>query len=306
MRLLLICLITFFALQANAQVYSAYKASMIYFVEIKKDSAKVEIYDDSHTRFVHKSFDDFIAMNATNPHKLIELEVRKGNYILKVRKDTNKRFKKIHLKSAASVDGKTLRNQYYLSHTSTLMLKLLDSLSGPNSRIYVDIYDRYRKVNINLTDNEYQTLVDKITDSLKVEINHLKNPSIDVYYQKSNSISKLDTLEIYNLLSKSNYKFTYSNYLLHKIAIARPEVLVAYIDTKPSNEKLVLRAIRDHRNFKEITKNVKETALSSKGKRKIVKQKSKRIISDISLGTAYLSIILVEIAALTALGIWIF
>ncbi len=138
------------------------------------------------------------------------------------------------------------------------------------------------------------------------EICHLKNPNIDLYYQKSDSITKLDTIEIYNLLSNSNYKFQYGNFILHKIAIDRPEILIAYIDLEPLNEKLVLRTIRNHNNFKEITKNVKETELSTKGKKKILKQKTKRILADIGVGTAYVTIILVELAAHTAFGIWIF
>jgi hypothetical protein len=46
--------------------------------------------------------------------------------------------------------------------------------------------------------------------------------------------------------------------------------------------------------------------ISTKGKKKIVKQKSKRIISDIAIGTAVITAILAYYAGLIALGIWIF
>lgn len=306
MKHILILLFTFFSVQAHSQLYKANKGWRVCFAEINNDSAHIEIYYNSPPDFIVKSFDAVIPLNDTDLNKPVELNVRKDNYILKVRKHNGKRFEKMHLKSCDSVDRTNFRNKSYSSYKRIQMMKLQDSLSGPDTLIRLDVNNIYREVNANVAEKVYTERVDEITDSLTAIIYHFKNSSIDLYYQKADSITKLDTIEINNLLSNSNYELYYSNYLLYKIALDRPEILIGYIDTKPLNEKLVLRKIRNHNNFKEITKNVKEAELSTKGKKKIVKQKSKRIITDIVVGAAYITIILVELAALTAFGIWIF
>ncbi len=93
-------------------------------------------------------------MNDTNFIKPVELSVRKDHYILKVRKHIDKRFEKIHLKPYESVDRTTIRNKSYSSHKRVQMMKLQDSLSGPDTLIRLDVNNIYRKVNVNLTENE--------------------------------------------------------------------------------------------------------------------------------------------------------
>lgn len=306
MKNILILFLTFFSIQAYSQIYKANKGWENYFVEIKNDSIHIEKYYYSYPDFVIKSFDEVIPLNDTKFNNTVVLKLMNNNYILKFRENIEKRFKKLHLKPYEAIGRTSIRNRYYSSHKRDEMIILQDSLSDPEILINMDINNIYRKVDVNLNEKEYSKRVDKITDSLTYEINKLKNSKIDLFYQKLDSITKLDSTEIYNLLSSSNYKFKYSKSLLQKIAFERPEILISYIDTEPENEKLVLRSIKNHHNFKEITKSVKNTKLSTKGKKKIVKQKTKRILTDIGLGTAYITIILGELAGLIAIGIWIF
>ena len=134
----------------------------------------------------------------------------------------------------------------------------------------------------------------------------LKNPIVGSYYNKIDSIALLDSNDVFKLLSKANYKYYYGKFLLYKLAEKNPELLIQYIDKNPLNKKAILLAIRNHNNFKEITKNIEEADLTSKGKKQITKQKSKRVITDVGIGTVYFTVVISEVALLTAFTIWIF
>jgi excinuclease UvrABC helicase subunit UvrB len=306
MKILLILILSFLSIQAYSQLYRANKGGTIYFTEVRNDSAKVEIYHISRYEFVRKAFNDVIPLIGNDSIKTAFLTKRHDNYILTVKDRFSKRWRKIRLKPSESDNRRTLRNQSYSCYQEIRMRKLEDSLSGPYTRIRITVNDIYRRSDVGFAEQDYSELVDKITDSLTAVISQLKNPEIDLYYQKTDSITLLDTDEINNLLSNANYQFQYSNYLLYKVALERPKTLIDYIESNPANKKLVLRAIRNHNHFKEITKSVKRTEYSSKGKKEIVNQKQKRIMKNVGTGAANITLILLEFAGFVALGIWIF
>jgi hypothetical protein len=107
-------------------------------------------------------------------------------------------------------------------------------------------------------------------------------------------------------LTEVDYKYKYGQFLLYKISLYSPECLIHYADKNTENKKTFLHAIKEHNEYSQIVKKVKETQLNTKGKKEIVKQKSKRIIEDAAIATLYITLILVEIAAFVLVVIWIF
>jgi hypothetical protein len=302
----MILFLSFFPTLAFSQGFRGESGDKTYFVEIKNDSALVEAYYYKRPDFVIKYFDAIVALNDKNSENKVQLLKKGLQYVLEVRKPNSTQFEKVRLKSDESRSGRILRNNSYSSEKRMLVGKLADSLSGPQEYIRVDVHNTYRKIDNHLEENDYKARVDNITDSLTAEIHRLKSPSIDSIYQKFDAVAQLDSAVIVSFLSTEEYRHHYSRHILHNIAIERPELLIAYLDTKPSNKKRILSSIKYSPRLEEITRSVKNTELSSKGKKKIIRQKSNRTMGDILAGAAYATIVLAEVAGLVALGVWIF
>ena len=103
------------------------------------------------------------------------------------------------------------------------------------------------------------------------------------------------------MLAEAKYNFYYSDYFLRKLAEAKPEVLIAYIDKNPPNKKTVLKAIKNHRYLKEIVANVKKTEIDTKAKKLIKRQKTKQNIEDVAIATGIITLLVGEVVLIVLL-----
>jgi hypothetical protein len=153
--------------------------------------------------------------------------------------------------------------------------------------------------------NEYKSLVDQKMDPICAEIIRNKDPRIDLYYKKIDSLQYMDSTAVFELLSNTNYELYCGQYLLKKIAREKPGLLIYYIDKNPRNKDTLLRSIRNGNNDKEIVSAIKSCPVKTHGKKLIIKQRSQRVAGDIGAGAFYIGIILAEITLLVLLFKWI-
>ena len=297
--------------QAISQLYIGHKGWRNCFVEINKDSAHVEIFSVSPPDFTAKNCDEILfsinnVSDACFEGRSTKI-IKNRSYYLFYKPNYRKRPYKIKLKSCTNDNRKKFRNEAYASDKRIMIRNLNDSLSGPKSIAHLDINNPIRRVTQNhLSDSNFVDLVDSVSDSLIKIILTTKDSLVDYYYIMSDSINKLDSINIYKLLANGAYNYPFEKYFMYRLSLTRPDYLIRYVDKDPVNKKSLLKAIRNHNNYKEIIKKVKETPLKSTGKKEIQKQKAKRIMTDFAIGTAYVSIILSEVALLTGIIIWIF
>jgi len=311
-KIFVIILITIISNQAFSQLYDGYKGWYRFFVEFKNDSAHIEIFSNSPPDFVYKVCDEMIIANTASRDtclkgKQIKILNRRHAYFLLFKPDNRKTEFKIKLKLCLNDNRKCFRYDAYSSKKRIDIMRMQDSLSGPEIFINLDVNNTIRRIsNDCIADCNYLETVDKVSDSLTNILLKINNPIVKYYYNASDSIEQIDTAEVFRLLANANYIFPYAKFFLNKIALNRPACLIQYVDKDPVNKKSLLLAIRDHNNYREIIKNVKKTPMTSAGKKEIQKQKSKRVMTDIAVKTVYASIILCEVALLTGVIIWIF
>lgn len=144
-------------------------------------------------------------------------------------------------------------------------------------------------------------MIDIAADSVEKTILIAKKPEVEMYYSVSDTIDKADTALLFRMLAEAKYNLRYSDYFLRKLAAAKPEVLIAYIDKNPPNKKTVLRAIKYHRFIKEIVANVKKSDINTKGKKLIKRQKTKQNIEDIAIASGAIALVVGEIVLIVLL-----
>lgn len=319
MKKLLLLFIFFSAFQAKSQLFNAYKSNQIFlsyrlFVEVTKDSVIVEIFSRSYPHFTDSVYSevlkpdnkiDEIIFAGKNTELLIDRGV---NYLL-FRKNCfkgyeAKRFnkKKIKLRLAEVDERNSFRKSAYKNNISERLRNLGDSLAVNYSN------DLLHKVDIKdtLPYIEFRRLMDIVSDSVEKTILMAKMPEVEMYYSVSDSIEKADTALVFRMLAEAKYNLRYSDYFLRKLAAAKPEVLIAYIDKNPPNKKTVLKAIKNHRFIKEIVANVKKTDSNTKGNKLIKRQKPKHNIEEIATATGLITLVVGEIVLIVLFFNWVF
>ena len=315
MKKLLLLFIFLSAFQAKSQLFTAYKSNQIFlsyrlFVEVTKDSVIVEVFSRSYPHFTDSVYsevlkpDDKIS-DIKFAGKNTELLIDRGDYYLLFRKncfleyETLKYFnkKKIKLGLAEVDERNSFRKSAYKNKISERLRNLGDSLDVNYSN------DLLHKVDTNdaLPYTEFHRLIDIAVDTVEKTILMAKKPEIEMYYSVSDSIEKTDTTLLFRMLAEAKYNLRYSDYFLRKLAAAKPEVLIAYIDKNPPNKKTVLRAIKYHRFIKEIVANVKKADINTKGKKLIKRQKTKQNIEDIAIASGAIALVVGEIVLIVLL-----
>ena len=107
-------------------------------------------------------------------------------------------------------------------------------------------------------------------------------------------------------MDSADYSLGYGQYFLFQLSQENPALLIRYLDQEPENRRSLLRAIRHHPNYKQILDSVKTVEPKTAGKRKVLRQKSLRIVGYIANGTISVTLILAEVALIVLLFVWIF
>lgn len=250
--------------------FSRQSGTPIFFLEINKDSAHLEVFS-FYEYFCIKRYDRILfPNNKPNNNNYFGDEQFKIYYVhskyylffndsllkSRVLGENNK----IEMFISTLEAREYIRKQAFLSERKKLINNLIDSLDSPRSQIRRNI--SLRNLFINGEGYSYTNLIyyiDKIVDTLINQIMVMKDPYVDYYYKVGNNISNTDSTEIYRLLERANFEYTFSQYFLYKLALEKPEYLIYYIDMGLPNKHIVLSAIRNHKNRKEIKKKLKET-----------------------------------------------
>ncbi len=312
----IVIFIILFSNQAFSQVFYASKGYLVYtsfYAEIKKDSSYLEVFFLEPPDFINKGINDTLISDGINGRisytgKQTQI-VKIGNtyYLTYPKNWRNGKKKNIELKILKNDRRDSIRNEAYACDKRVMLMKMADSLLGSDYLIRYDINKAIRAITKeHIMDSNFVELVDEAADSIVNKIMTEKDPFVDHYYKMADSIEQLDTAVIYQLLSKENLKFKYCQYFIYQLSIKKPENLISYLDKNPSNKEVILSSIRNSPNLKEITKNVRKTSIKSKGEKEILKQRRKKIASDIAIGSAYGAIVLSEIGLVILAIIWIF
>ncbi len=307
MRKALLILVLLISTSAFSQLYNARLTFYDFYAELNKDSAHVEIFRYNRYYLTGTISDEFLLPKSNSRDTLFAGKQNKiirsqGSYYLLYYNKLSKKHGKIKLEISRTDDRELYRKQAYAYTKKRSLMRLEDSLSGPVKTIRTDYYEVINYINSGgVSSDNYAILVDRAFDSLSAKIIELKDPVAINFYNTLDSLDRLDSNRIYNLLSTANYNFFYGKYLLEKVAKEKPELLVRYIDKDPGNKKTILQTIKYHSHLYEIIKNVKTVPLKTKGKKEIVRQKRKNTISNTVAGGLYISIILAELALLTLL-----
>ena len=320
MKKLFLLFIFLSAFQAKSQLFTVYDSKHMFlfyrlFVDVTKDSVIVEIFSCSYPNFTDSVYTEVLKpdnkiSDIKFAGKNTELMIDRGDYYLLFKKncfqdyETLKYFnkKKIKLNLAQTNERNSFLKSAYKNKISERLRNLGDSLGVNYSRNFLYIDDNKD----TLTIYEHRTAIDLIADTIERFILKNKMPEAEMYYCVSDSIEKADTALIFRMLAEAKYNFYYSDYFLRKLAAAKPEVLIAYIDKNPPNKKTVLKAIKNHRYLKEIVANVKKTEIDTKAKKLIKRQKTKQNIEDVAIATGIITLLVGEIVLIVLLAKAIF
>ncbi|MCE3259756.1 MAG: hypothetical protein K0S12_1397 [Bacteroidetes bacterium] len=300
------CFLLLLCSQGFSQVYYAVKGNRHFYVDMNKDSAHIEVFqrfrymialkDEAILQFKGKS-DTLFSGTKYNV-------TRKGNNYFLLHSPAGQKTEKIQLTpNYVSTSRGFMRKSAFLTLTKKQLTRLQDSLSGPKRSATISFLPLY-KTHDTLVYAEYARVVTHIKDSLSLAIQAMKDSTVDNYY-KVTTLSFRDSTKIFDLLSTADYKFYYGKYLLRHVALHQPELLVRYIDKRPANQKIILKTIRNEEDFRRLTASVKATALHTKGKKLIVRQKNARLAADASIVGLNVVIVLAEIGLIVLLVKWI-
>lgn len=302
----LLIFLLLFSGNAFSQLYFGNKNHCNFYVEMTKEGAHVEAFRYFHYS-IGKRADEHL-LPSTNAKSTIfkgpQSQILKTNnkYFLLYKFPNKKKAVEIELTISPTDPREEIRKKAYLADKIRYLRRFEDSLSGAQVTLNMPIREPFRFINDSgQTSGDYARLIDSVSDSLITKIIELKDPSVNYFYSRIDSLQYLDTMTVYSLLEKTNYTFFYSQYILQKIALEKPGLLIRYLDKKPTNKKTVLRTIKYHRALDEIVNKVKESPLKTKGKREIVRQKAKRQAGSFFGGVTYVTIILAEFSLLILL-----
>ncbi len=301
MKNTLLVILSCFTLTSFSQLYFADRSNVYYYVDIRGDSARIEIFKD-HLYVLDKKADEMLAKNSSgnilfgSQNKIVK---HKKDLYLIYKEPLSKELLKVKLEPCMKDIREKLRKEAYYCLKGAELSKLQDSLAGPSHR---SDYSINRSVD-STSSSEYFKITNAIVDSLSKEIKTQADPTAQYFYSDMDSLYLLKQTEIFALLKKARYDFHYGQCLLYNVASVRPEILIAYVDKNLPNKPLVLKTIRDHAYFREINSKVKASSIQTYAKSEILKQKRKRIIRDKAGRGTIAGLIIGEIALIAVLVI---
>ena len=328
-KIFIISLIFIFSQKVVGQFYTSQKG---YRVEIRNDSVLIDHLTDF--KYINSKWtrsDKIIPLNKNNgKENTLSAYLDNDKVILLLPQKNKKTVKKIILTAIEEVEYKKQRLESNKFFFNNKLLQIKDSLSveinldeivqhpflSVTRMLFSPIIPEdtlYKTINflnkddknkyLNFLNNSFQEMY-HIVDSVTNLLESLTEPEIRELYTKLDNLNNLSTEEINKLLKTSDYKKYYSEKLLNKLAQQKPNLLIEYLNTRPTNEKEILLNIR--RAFhKKSQKNIQKVKVRSKSKRKILNQRRKKIVSDAMATTLVSLIVAGEIVGITALIIWL-
>lgn len=309
-KILSLIVLTFSLATTNAQLFTAEKGWNTYFVEKEGNNVWIEVFLDSDQSFLLKAFDEKTTLSSESTDTLasfpnLKLIKKEGEYTILWRAENKTKFKKITLEQTTTDNRKELRRKVLMSDYRVELFNALDSLSGPEKYIGVDINEAY----LTLADKELQEEIflieaKKLKESLAKEIEDSISTQVKSTYEQLTILETLSQDGINKLLSETNYTFFYGDVLLLELSKKNPQALVTYIDSEPENKKVILKKIKNHERIDVIIANVSKVSPSTEGKAEILLQEKKlnqkNKLKKLSSGT----LLVAEVVMLTAVIIW--
>ncbi len=315
------CLISIIALilfsnTSFSQLYEKNCKNYQYYAEVKQDTARVEIFLNKsieHSYNQQLMCDEVLLRNKRKSDTLFigkeNLIVFKFDFLYLISKNvitSEKTISKVRLKRTEKDYRPYLRKSTYSADKIQFIRKLLDSLACPKNKDRPKIYTSLYSLNSESNLSTYKLKFDSIYQAELALIHSTRDTMVDFYYKTADSIAQTDSATILSLLSKADYGYNYAHYFLYKLSQVKPEILIKYVDSNPSNKKALLKDIRYNKYCNSIHKSVKNTKTNTKGKKEILKQKRRRITESTLLGAAYVTIIAAEVSLVVLLVVWIF
>jgi hypothetical protein len=294
--LILIC----FTLSGFSQLYFGDKHNTYYYVEIKGDSAHLEVFKDE-LYSVYKTDETTLNKNQDpnipfgSYHKIIK---SKDKLNLLYKNASSNDVTKIELRIAPKDNRELLRKEAYYCKKNKTLSDLQDSLAGPTHR---STYTIERNNDSTVSSRDYIKSTDLIMDSLSKQIVAAADKTALSFYADIDSLYALRPNDIFNLLNKAKYEFHYGRSLVYSTATMRPEVLIQFVDKNTVNKPTILRVIRDHRYHDAIIAKVKAYPVESYAKSEIIKQKRRKTIKDRAGKGVFAALIVAEIGLIAAL-----
>ncbi|HBS85763.1 MAG: hypothetical protein A2W91_13325 [Bacteroidetes bacterium GWF2_38_335] len=293
-----------------SQVYQYYDKGKSVFLKINGDSAKLQSFGRYYPHFYFQVSDDILKKSVKGKDTLYSNEnvclKISGDWIrIKTTKGKKTKTRTRFLYHCKISDLDFYRINVYLSKIQSPLYQLFDSLSVDRKALDSNLIKR-QNILKSLKYDDFIKQADGFYDSLRLNYISNRNTITDVYYNATDSILLLDSARIISLFEKADYNHYCCRFFLHQCALQRPDCLIYFAEKDTPARKSFLKAIRNHRNYREIIKKVKETPIESKGKKLILRQKSTRVISDVAIATAGVILVLSNISLMVLLCIWIF
>ncbi len=311
MKKTLLFLLVIHSISGFSQCFFAGDCENGFFVDIRNmDTAVVERFNlNHHNYFVYNRREVLVANSVASNLLFVgtQFSIEKSDSGICLHHLYYKNKSRVVVLKPCNVDKQvTFRKMSFLIDRRDLLYKLKDSLSGPDSRINVNVHHPiFHAYHDSLPEIEYTEKVDRIFDSLVSLIQLQRSLLVDEIYMKIDSMQILDSTTIFSLLSKANYDFDFGLCLLEHVALQRPECLIGYIDSNPLNKKKVLKAIRYHKKLNEINQKIKVSVPETKGKKRILKQKTIRDIDNVASIVLFSAVQLSELTLIVMFFVWV-
>ncbi len=301
MKNTLIVIISFLSLNSSAQLLFGDKKDTYYYLDIKGDSARLEVFQDQlYTIYkidettLNKGQEQNILFYGSG-HKIVKI---KGKMNLLYKNALTNEILKIELLPTPKDNRESLRKEAYYCKKSKELTNLQDSLAGPSHRSTFSID---RNPDNSYSSAEYIRFTDQLMDTLTKQIASAADKTALAFYKDVDSIYTLTPTEIYSLLNKAKYEFYYSSAFVYAVAVARPEVLISFVDKNSPNKLFVLKSIRDHKYHDAIIAKVKAYPVDSYAKSEILKQKRNNTMRSKAGKGAFVALIVAEVGLIAAL-----
>ena len=307
-KILLLSVFFTFSFSAFTQLYTGSKKWNTYFFEIKDDSAHIEVYVDSDQSFVLEELNEEIVLikkDTLASFSNLRIVKEEDAYYALWKAEDKKKFQKIALELTEIDNRKEHRRKAYMSILRIDLFNILDSLSGPEKYIEVDINEAYLTLaDKELPDSTFFNEAILLKHNLTKIIKENQHPKVRNTYLKIDSLGVISASEINNLLAETNYTFFYGDILLVDLSKKNPKALIDYLDSNPENKKVILQKIKNHEQLNLIVENVAKVTENSVGKTEILEQKQKMEQKKKIKKIAHSALIVAEVGMLTAVIIW--
>lgn len=298
-----IFIILFFAVyNVFPQLYFGDQDYVYYYVDLKNDSASLEMFKDNLSSVEKKSYEilykrsgEVLFANAQN--KIIKQKNKL--YLLHQELGSNKIIKvKLDLCQTDVREGLRMESHYHLRKVQ--LEKLKDSLAGSTSK---STFTLEKSIDWN-SSAAYIADLDRTFDSLSRKITRKADANAVRAYAIMDSIPQREASELLEYLKKAKYEYYYGQSLIYRIGVNRPEVLIAFLNRNPERQDEILKVIREHKYYREIIASVKSWPEKTPVKKEIEKQKRKRQWKDARYNTGLK--VLLGVQAVVIIGVILF